>query len=251
MASRTEARRDRIAQLVTYREQMKVGELAEELGVSTETIRRDLDALERAGLVCREHGIARAGENQAGTIIDVRKGEHTALKQRIARAALELVHDRSTLYLDSGSTGLALAQLLGERRHLTVVTNGLEQALATTALGHRVIIPGGQIDPQDNASLGGITCKMLSSTRFDQAFIATDGLLDAGGPTAYKTDDFDLKQVVVTQSRRVVVLADASKFDRTGTFEFCRWAQVDTLITNELTPDQRASVAEVGRLVEV
>lgn len=90
---------------------------------------------------------------------------------------------------------------------------------------------------------------MVDAVSFDLAFLGTDGLRGATGPTAYLTEDLDLKRHVMRRAGKVILLADATKFDYRGTFEFCRWRDVDVLVTDALSEDSRRLVSDVGELV--
>lgn len=251
MAAGAVIRQNKIYQQLLYKEVVKVGELAQEFNVSTETIRRDLDAMEQAGLVVREHGLARIAESRSRGMMDVRVAMNTEAKQKIAGAAARYAEGCSVLFCDGGSTGLALAKLLARQRGLTVVTNGLAQATELSPSGNEVIVLGGKVDKRDASVLGGYACEMVDLISFDVVFLGTDGLLGATGPTSYFTEDLDLKRHLMARAQKVVLLADSSKFEYRGSFEFCRWPAIDVLVTNDLSEANRALVAGVGEIVSV
>lgn len=251
MASKGEARRDRIYQEVLYKEVVRVGELAQELGVSTETIRRDLDLMEHRGLVERDHGIARIRADRSRGLMSVREGLNTESKGRIAEAAARYLEGNEVVFCDGGTTGLALAKLMARQRGLTVVTNGLAQAQELAPSGNEVIMLGGRVDKRDEGSLGGFACEMVDHILFDVVFLGTDGLRGAKGPTSYFVEDMDLKRHLLAGAGRVVLMADSSKFDYKGSFQFCPWRDVDVLVTNGLTAESRALVADAGEIVSV
>lgn len=251
MASKGEARRSRIYQEVLYKEVVRVGELAQELGVSTETIRRDLDMMEHMGLVDRDHGIARIRAAHSRGLMGVREGLQTEAKGRIAQAAARYLKGNEVVFCDGGTTGLALAKLMAREHGLTVVTNGLAQAQELVPTVNEVIMLGGKLDKRDEGSLGGFACEMVDHMLFDVAFLGTDGLLGSTGPTSYFVEDMDLKRHLLARAGKVVMMADASKFDYKGSFEYCRWKDVDVLVTNDLTDENRARVEGVGEVVSV
>lgn len=251
MAAKGEARRDRIYQEVLYREVVRVGELAQELGVSTETIRRDLDIMEHKGLIERDHGIARIKADRSRGLMSVREGLNAQAKEHIAEAAAGYLQGSEVVFCDGGTTGLALAKFMARERGMTIVTNGLSQAQELVQSANDVIILGGKLDKRDEGALGGPACEMVDRVNFDVVFLGTDGLLKATGPTSYFVEDLDLKMHLMARAGRVVLMADASKFDYRGAFEFCRWKAVDVLVTNDLTEENRALVADVGEIVSV
>lgn len=251
MASKGEVRRERIYQDVLYREVVRVGELAQELGVSTETIRRDLDLMEHKGLIERDHGIARIRADRSRGLMSVREGLNTEAKGRVAQAAARYLEGNEVVFCDGGTTGLALAKIMAHERGMTIVTNGLSQAEELASSGNEVIMLGGKIDRRDEGALGGFACDMVDRIVFDTVFLGTDGLLRATGPTSYFIEDMDLKRHLMARASKVVLMADASKFDYRGSFEFCRWKDIDVFVTNDLTDQNRSLVADAGEVVSV
>lgn len=251
MASKGEARRERIYQEVLYREVVRVGELAQELGVSTETIRRDLDLMEHKGLIERDHGIARIRADRSRGLMSVREDLNVDAKGKIAQAAAQYLQGSEVVFCDGGTTGLALAKIMAHQRGMTIVTNGLSQAQELSQSVNDVIMLGGRVDRRDEGTLGGFACDMIDRIVFDVVFLGTDGLLRATGPTSYLIEDMDLKRHLVARANKVVLMTDASKFDYQGSFEFCRWKDVDVLVTNGLTEQNRALVADAGEIVSV
>jgi len=140
-----EERKQRILERIERRRKATVAELCEQFHVSSATIRSDLRDLEAAGLLIRTHGGAMV-KTKTGLEQDmVQRGtQHLAEKRRIAERALELVEDGDTVILDTGTTTLELARLLGRRRDLTVVTNDLAIALET-AESVRTLFMGGLV----------------------------------------------------------------------------------------------------------
>ncbi len=227
-------RHTRILDLVATRGRVEVTTLADELDVTTETIRRDLTKLVRQGLVRRVHGgaihVERLGYEPT---MSVRGERFAAEKERIARAATELLPDGGSILLDSGTTTMALVRLLPQDRPLTIVTNSIPAAVLLAAMPKvDFYLLGGRVRARTAAAVGGWAASALGELVIDVAFIGTNGLTVEHGLTTPNPDEARTKAAMIAASRRVVLLADHSKV---GAVQFCKFgdiAQIDTLITD-------------------
>lgn len=225
---------------------VEVNALATELSVTPETIRRDLSALVRAGALQRAHGGAIPVERLVGFEPEIRS-RTTVLsdeKQRIARAALAEIPENGTIFLESGSTPAALAELLPADQTLTVVTTSLTIALAlATRPRLTVLIIGGRVRGRTLAAVDDWALRDLASARVDVAFLGTNGFSAAGGLTTPDVAEAAVKRAALDVGRRTVLLADHSKL---GVSCLCRYgslSDVDLLITDEIAEDEAAELA--------
>lgn len=218
---------------------VEVMTLAKELSVTPETIRRDLSTLVRAGALRRAHGGAIPVERLASfePEISSRRTIMAAEKARIANAALDEIPDQGTIFIESGSTPGALAELLPDRP-FTVVTTGL--AIATT-LAKRpqltVLMVGGRIRGRTLAAVDDWAIRDLSSVRVDIAFLGTNGFSARDGLTTPDVAEAAVKRAALSIGRRTILLADHTKF---GTASLCRYgdlSDLDLLITDRLPDD--------------
>lgn len=187
--------------------------LAERAGVSPSTVRRDLTRLQREGRIARTYGGALVHDVFHERSFGESARLHAEAKAAIALAAAELVPAGSSVFLDAGTTCLALARILADRGPLTVVTRGLEAALLLARAPElRVIIIGGQVQSLSHGVAGALAEVALARLAFDVAFLGAD-TLDAdrglGEPTVEETY---VKELVAGRSGQVVLLADSSKF---------------------------------------
>ena len=187
--------------------------LAERVGVSTSTVRRDLTSLQREGRIARTYGGAMVRDAFHERSFGESAGLHAEAKAAIALAAVELVPPEGSVFLDAGTTCLALAQVLADRGPLTVVTRGLETALLLARAPRiRVIMLGGQVQSLSHGVAGALSEVALARLAFDLAFLGAD-TVDAdrglGEPTVEETY---VKELVAARSGQVVLLADSSKF---------------------------------------
>ena len=156
--------------------------LSEALEVSEATIRRDLQGMHERGLLERVHGGAAFKPDAMPEPLFADKQEQfTEAKQQIAAAALAMIRDYDTIFLDGGSTVLKLAQLLESRRHLTVVTNSLMAAAQLMESGHHLILCGGEFRALSRTLVGPLSKPILESIAVDKAFMGTIGFTLSDG----------------------------------------------------------------------
>lgn len=235
-----------ILRLLDERAFWTVAELAARFDVSEETIRRDARHLEQSGVIQKVHGGLSATNHKIEAPYRIRLRENAAPKQQIARKAAELVSDGMTLLIDSGTSCHWLARNLAATRNLTIVTNSVEIAYEVLGNpGQRLLLAGGQINPIHNAAFG------PEAQAFCQRFapdltILSMGAVDAGrGFLDFDPDEAAFKQSLLEHARRVVVLADHSKFGKSGFMQVATFADVKDLVTDEEPP---ASVLKAAAL---
>lgn len=236
MTMYAEERQQAMAQLVAARGRLSVTRLAAEYDVTTETVRRDLSALERMGLVRRVHGGAVPASSLAAieSGIAERDQAFTAEKERIAKAALAfLPAPGSTVLLDAGSTTNRLASLLPRDHRLTVVTHAVPVAarLAGSPQIELHLLPG-RVRSTTQAAVGTDTVAALAELRADVVFLGTNGISADHGLTTPDRDEAATKRAMVASARQVVVLADASKVGTECPVRFARLDEVDVLVTD-------------------
>ncbi len=211
----------------------EVRELAVQLGVTPETVRRDLTALERRGLVQRVHGGAIPVERLSfEPAVDERVQVMAAEKERIATAALDELPDGGSIILDAGTTTIRLAELL-HGRELTVVTHSLPIASALAGRpGITLHLLGGTIRGTTLAAVGAWTQRDVADVYADVAFLGINGLTVNQGLTTPDLAEAGVKQAIVAAARRTVVLADRTKIGRSDLARVAPLSAVDTLITD-------------------
>ncbi|SEW39499.1 transcriptional regulator, DeoR family [Austwickia chelonae] len=198
------------------RERVEVQELAELLGVSQVTVRKDLDDLSGRGLLSREHGYAVAG---SGDDVQARLAYHHAAKRRIAQEAARWVSDGETVLIESGSTCVLLAEeLCSAPRGVTIVTNSAFLAAYVRRSPHAdVILLGGIFQPESQVLVGGLTAQCAANFHIDKMFVGVDGYAPGVGFTGRDVMRVETVQALSRQVRDVVVLTESAKFDRPGT----------------------------------
>ncbi|MFF4364682.1 DeoR/GlpR family DNA-binding transcription regulator [Streptomyces sp. NPDC001594] len=242
-------RQQQILHLAQERGRVEVPALAEEFRVTQETIRRDLSALDRAGLLHRVHGGALpVGALHLEPGLAERDSTAAAEKERIAKAALALLPSEGSVILDAGTTVSRLAALLPVDSALTVVTNALPVAARLAdhpALSLHLI--GGRLRHRTHASVDAWALRDLADVHADVAVVATNGFSRQDGLSTPDLTEAAVKRAMLGSARRVVLVADSSKF---GTRHFARFGtldQVDVLVTDTgLTDEQAAEIEDRG-----
>lgn len=232
-----EERQQAIADLLSLRGRLSVAELAAEYDVTTETVRRDLSLLERAGIVRRVHGGAVPAE--ALTVleakVDDRDRARASEKERIARAALDLLpRTGGSILLDAGTTTARLAALLPRDIALTVITNAVPIAarLAGMANIELHLLPG-RVRSTTLAAVGESTVDALRVIRTDVAFLGSNGLTVGHGFSTPDPSEAAAKRAMVRAAQKAVVLLDSSKVGREHTVRFAELADVDVVVTDD------------------
>jgi DeoR family transcriptional regulator of aga operon len=231
-----EPRRQRLARLVAERGFVRVADASLELGVSEVTVRGDLTALERAGSVVRVHGGAMPVIVGAESSLESSLDRDAAAKRAIGRAAARLVSPGQAVFVDAGSTAMALAHALAERQDLhdlTVVTSGLTIALALEPALPRftVIVTGGTLRPLQHSLVNPFAVPMLDALHFDIAFIGCNGVHAADGVTNVNLPEAEIKTRVLGRADRRLVIADGTKLGRIDLAVIGRLREFDALIT--------------------
>ncbi len=250
-------RQSLILQAVRSDGSARVSDLTQRLGVSDMTIRRDLEALARDGLVEKVHG----GAVLPGTPAGHEPGFEAKLvlerpeKNAIARAGARLVRPGTAIAITAGTTTLALAQCLLDVPGLTIVTNSLRvmnafngtRGLDGTA--DSVVLTGG-VRTATDALVGPIADLTIRSLHFDLLFLGCFGFDADAGLTTPNLAEAETNRTFIRVARRVVLLADHTKWGVVSLSSFARLNEVDVLVTDDmLPPDARAQAAEAAREV--
>lgn len=225
---------DRLRALIRDSGVNRIEDLSRRLNVSSATVRRDLDALERGGAIRRVHGGAVSVESRLEeSLFEDKTALAVREKRRIAEAALKFIEPGETIYLDGGSTVLELARLLSDRTHLTVVTNSLHAAHELAGRGPRLIVIGGELRRLSQTLVGPLTRLLLQELHLDKAFMGAIGFALKEGLTTTDPSEAFTKEAVMRQSRQVIVLADSSKAGKVSFASAGRWSGVHVLITDK------------------
>lgn len=248
-------RRDQIVELLTANGGMRLTELSEAFSVSEMTVRRDLDELEREGLVERVHGgavLAQRGTDEPGF-------EKKALleqeeKNAIARRAAGMVRPGSAVALSAGTTTWALARQLARLEQLTVVTNSMkvwQEFQQEQRKGRSVILTGGEFRTPSDALVGPTADAAIRSLYFDILFLGVHGVDPVAGLTTPNISEAETNRAFISRCRKLVVVADHTKWRRTALCSMAPLSIVDVMVSDDgLVPEaQRQLETHVQELV--
>jgi DeoR family fructose operon transcriptional repressor len=236
-----EERHQRIRALLSTLKRVSTGRIVADLGVSRETVRRDLLDLEALGELRRVYGGAIGSADEAP--IAERAHTHRKAKAAIAKAATGVVTSGQTLFVDAGTTTAALADELAKLANLTVITNSIDVALKMRGASeaheraNEVILLGGSISERALATVGATTIVEIQRYRADLALLSPVGIDHTHGATNYDQGETEVARAMVDNADHVVILADHSKIGQRSRMAYCAAERVDVLITNRKAAD--------------
>lgn len=251
MRAKKKKRQDEIRTLLGAHEHLRNTEIAKILHVTPETIRKDLDDLEAQQLIIREHGYARLNKASFEAPLELRQQENKGLKERVASRAMQDIQDGQTVFLDAGSTVLEGLDLLRSKRDLTIVVNSIPVAQEALKQNFNVLFLGGVLQKNGQRTEGFFTSNMIDRIHIDYAILGTSGVRSARGFGVYSEAEIESRRRILNNSDHVTVVMDVSKFDIPAAFQFCTFSEVDRLITNPLTDEQRERVQAIPEVLEV
>jgi len=232
-------RQGRIVDYIRKKEQASVEELAELLSISRETIRRDLTDLARSGKIHKVHGGATLPRVCGEGTFQQRMSEHSEAKAKIANVAAALFSAGETIFIDTGSTTLYLAEQLSEISGLTVVTNSAEIAktISSGSSDNRVFLLGGEYNLDNRQTAGTMVAAQIRSFRAHHA-VLTVGALDARtGAMDFDIEEAQVARAMVEQSASVIIVVDSSKFNQLASFEVCALSAIDQIVCDAAPSD--------------
>lgn len=241
-----------IVNLLNQKSELSVKEIAEMLHVSDMTVRRDLNELERQGIIRRTHGGATLLDPSSSVRDPYILGEQTAKnvreKSMIGIKAASLVRPDETILLDSGSTTPFVARHIDKDLPLTVLcytfTNALEFYPRKNA---NLILLGGFFHRDSNIFHSVENRALISNIRADKAFISTGGLDPKLGLTTYFYYEADIKREMIRSARQIILVTDSTKFGKISVTHFAGLDEVDTVITDEgISDEYREILADRG-----
>jgi DeoR/GlpR family transcriptional regulator of sugar metabolism len=241
----SEERHQVILDLLEESGSVTVNEMVERFGVSEMTIRRDLDILEKKGLLRRVHGgaVLDRGRSYEPPFLS-RAVENLEAKQRIGRVAADMIQNGDSITLDVGTTTMEIARHITGKQNLTVITPCLQIAsLLAENPNIRLILTGGIVRPGELSMVGHLAERALKDFYVDKLFLGAAGVDFNAGLTEYNLEDTLVKQVMIKNAKEVILVADSSKFGRIAFTSIAPLSVVSRLIT-----DQEADGEIVARL---
>ena len=230
----TPERQKQILSLLMRQQKLSVAEIVAQFAISEATARRDLESLTLQGKAQRVHGGVIALEQAPPELpILERESEQLDEKIRIARAVSELVSDKETIFLGSGSTVLEVVRHLRNRRNLTVITNSLPVLNTLVGInGITVISLGGMLRDSELSFIGHITEQALTEVRADKVIMGTRGVSLEHGLTNDYLQETLTDRAILKVGRKVIIVADHTKVNRVATALLAPLDSVQTFVTD-------------------
>lgn len=232
-------RQEEILQILEEHHSMSVKKLAKVLYTSEATVRRDLNALERMGLVHRIYGgVVLAKYANSDMPLFVRKQENAGEKELIAARAAALVPEGSTVILDASSTTQHMVRFLAGYKSLTVVTNGLKIAEGFTDSAVKVLCTGGRYLPENASFVGYQAIEMLEGIMADFLFFSSQGLSEEGEITDNSEEETAVRRTMLRRAKTKIFLCDGSKLGRKSLYRVCAAEELQQIICDQPLPDK-------------
>ncbi len=233
-------RRNEILTKLTVEGKVIVTELAEHYNVTEETIRRDLDKLEKDGLAKKTYGGAVKNENlNADLPFTVRKQTNVSGKKYIADVIGKLINDGDYLLLDSSTTALFTVKSIAEKSNITLITNSIEILLEIPAKNDwRIIATGGEFMRHGLSFVGRQAESVIDEYNVDLAVISCKGLDMAKGITDTRDYNAQIKKAFIRSAKKIFLAVDHTKFDKTSFVRFAEIADIDAIVTDVEPSDE-------------
>ncbi|AZV43497.1 DeoR/GlpR family DNA-binding transcription regulator [Peribacillus asahii] len=236
-----EHRHQKIESFLKQHKAVKAAELASLLNVSIDTVRRDLETLEKKGTVKRVHGgaiLKQNNNNVLNKLFNEREVKNLENKQEVAALAVELIEEGQAIALNGGTTTIEIAKVLVEKfQRLTIITNDIRILSILGANKHfNVILSGGFFNPEEYTLYGKQCEEILANFNIDIAFITVNGLSLENGLTDFRIHEVGVIQTILSRTKYKVVVADSSKFETSSYINVCPLKEIDLIVTDRSIP---------------
>ncbi|MBA9028029.1 DeoR/GlpR family DNA-binding transcription regulator [Peribacillus huizhouensis] len=227
-------RQQKIIELLMIKKVLKISELTEELKVSVDTLRRDLNLLTRQGKIEKIYGGVKLVEPKFGeSTIDERMVSHLDEKESIARKCSELIYDGDCIFIDSGSTTYQIAKYIKNKKKLTVVTNSIPVVLELINSDVELIIIGGKVRHNEQSVVAYDYLFNFSELNIVKAFICASGITIEKGISDYNLEEAITRKKIIELSKEIYVAADSTKFGKDVTIGIATLDKIHYIITDQ------------------
>ncbi|KGR81552.1 DeoR/GlpR family DNA-binding transcription regulator [Lysinibacillus odysseyi] len=227
-------RQNKILEILAEEKIAKINLLSTRLGVSMETIRRDIHVLAQQGLITKFYGgIKLAGEASIReTSLSVRMSENRSHKEEIGLLCADLIEERDTVFIDSGTTTLHIAKHLKKFKHITVVTNSIPVLLELLDTDLNVIIIGGKLRQSENSITSLNFLFNFDRLNITKAFICTSGVSIESGLSDYNMEEVQTRQQIIQRAKTIFAVTDHTKFEKDVAVKVCGLEDIDGIVTD-------------------
>ena len=240
-------RRNAILAALSAEGKVVVSELSQNFGVTEETIRRDIDKLEKEGLATKTYGGAVSNVSPSTDLpYNIRKRVNVEQKQLVAEKVASMISDGDRIMLDASSTAIYVTRKIKSKKDITVITNSVEILLELAdKTGWHVLSTGGSLKEGALSMVGTSAEKMVRGYHVDFAICSAKGIDEKMGITDSKEKDSEMKQAIFASADKKVLALDSTKFDKISFVKVCDIKDVDIIVT-----DKSPSEAWKNRLAE-
>ena len=245
-------RRNEILTKLQEDKRVVVSDLSQIYHVTEETIRRDLEKLEKEGLAKKTYGGAVLNDSfYIDLPYTVRKKANVLSKQQIAERIVSRIEDGAHIMLDASSTALFVAKQLKDRKNLTIITNSIEILLEISdRSGWNILCTGGALKEGGLALVGYQAERMLSSFHVDYAIFSSKGIDIENGIMDSNENDAQMKRLMSKAAKERILVVDYTKFEKISFVKVCEWTDIDLLVTDK-EPEERWKQALTSFQVEL
>lgn len=240
-------RKHKILDLIVRDRKVVVTDLSQQFGVTEETVRRDLNQLERDGLLSRTHGGAVARKGEAEDLpYRTRHLTNLEAKRAIAAKVADLVSDGQSVMMDSSSTAYEALGALKAHRDLTLITNSVRILSDPDLTSHTIMSVGGELRRRSMTFVGPLASQAIAQFNADVALISCKALSRTSGIMETNVPDAEVKRAFIRSARRVCLLVDGGKFDRTALITIGGFEPIDMVITDRQPSEPWLEVFEAA-----
>lgn len=226
-------RQKKILELLMIKKVLKISELTEELQVSVDTLRRDLNLLTKQGKIEKIYGGIKLVESKFGeSTIDERMVSHLEEKESIAQKCCEYINDGDCIYIDSGSTTYQIAKYIKDKKKLTVVTNSIPVVNELLTSDVELIIIGGKVRQNEKSVVSYDYLFNFHELNISKAFICASGITIEKGISDYNLEETVTRKKMIELSKEVYVAVDSTKFNKDVTVGVASLDKIDYIITD-------------------
>jgi DeoR/GlpR family transcriptional regulator of sugar metabolism len=221
---------------ILYKEKaVSITRLSDQFSISTASIRRDLEKMERQGLVKRTYGGAILIDGMVEEIpVVVREIEQKEAKQRIAQEAVKLIAPKDIIFMDSSTTTKEMTAFMGDLKSLTVITNGIRTMTDMSELPNvEVYSIAGKLRKENLSVVGNQAETGVTNYWASKLFFSCTGMWMSHGPMDYSDEEAEVRKKMMSVSQEIILLCDHTKFDRSAFYKICPFSRINILITDQ------------------
>lgn len=229
-------RLEAIKQISISDRRVYVSNLSERFKVTKETIRRDLEKLEKQGIVTRSHGgaiVTTENSKQDKFWGEIDKEKNAQNKKCIAGKAIELINKYSSVYADSSSIALEVLRLISNRSDLTIITNSIVVLHELIQSELNIIATGGNVNFKSLSFEGSVTRSTIKRYNVDMAIVSCKGMDINKGVMDSNEDEVEIKRAMIKQAKKVILLVDQTAFDTTSFVKLFEFKDIDYIVTDK------------------